>query len=112
MQCVALAVTNPAGDGKLRILNQFTETFSVSQLAEMVRETGARAGYNVEVSHVENPREEQEEHYYNPKHSGLVELGLKPHLLSEEVLLGFFRTVEGAKDRIDPGLFFKGVSWK
>ena len=33
-----------------------------------------------------NPRVEKEEHYYNAKHTKLVELGLEPHLLGDNII--------------------------
>ena len=76
LQCIALAARNPPGKGELRILNQFTETFSINQLADRVRRVAAGMGNAVDIQHVDNPRKEQEEHYYNPAHHGLLELGL------------------------------------
>jgi len=80
LQCVRLSLENPPPGGELRIFNQFVETFSVNQLAEKVQQVGSRMGLSVRISHVENPRKESEEHYYNPTHTGLLELGLEPHL--------------------------------
>src|SRR5215207_410037 len=65
LQCVELAMTNPVEKGNLRILNQFTEQFSVNELAEKVQRVGNGMGLNVEVKSIENPRKEAEEHYYN-----------------------------------------------
>jgi UDP-sulfoquinovose synthase len=86
LQCIRLAVENPAGAGELRVLNQFTETFSVNELAEKVRHAGAQMGIPVEIRNVENPRVEAEEHYYNPANTGLLGLGLKPNLLTSSVI--------------------------
>ncbi len=112
MQCVYLSAMDPADAGELRIFNQVTETFSVNQLAEKVRRVGERLGYPVEVRTYKNPRVEKEDHYYNPRYSGLLELGLEPHLLTDAVLEEMFRTVEGHKDRIDADRIFKGVNWQ
>ena len=40
LQCIELAADNPPQPGELRIMNQFTETFSVNELAERVVEAG------------------------------------------------------------------------
>ncbi len=72
LQCVELAMNNPVEKGNLRILNQFTETFSVNELAEKVQRVGNGMGLDVEVKSIENPRKELEEHYYNLRHSGLL----------------------------------------
>jgi UDP-sulfoquinovose synthase len=112
MQCVRLALENPATEGELRIFNQVTETFSVIDLAEKVKMVGDRLGYDVKVQEVENPRIEQEEHYYNPKYTGLIELGLDPHYLTDEVLEEFFEVAGRHKDRINKDAILRGIRWK
>ncbi len=111
VQCIELAIDNPAAPGELRIFNQFTETFSVSDLAGRVREAADYLGIEVTVSHVDNPRNEAESHYYNPRHTGLLELGLQPTLLSNEVLSEVMRYVMKHRDKIDEGRIFRGVKW-
>jgi len=112
MQCVYLSATTPSKPGELRIFNQVTETFSVNELAEKVKRVGDSLGYNVEINHIENPRIEKEDHYYNPTYTGLLELGLKPHYLTDEVLEGMFRVVGKYKDRINRDAIFRGISWR
>ena len=112
MQCINLALENPADRGELRIFNQLTEVFSINDLAERVKKVGEKLGYNVKIEHIENPRVEKEDHYYNPDYTGLIELGLKPHYLTDEVLEGFFKVVEKYKDRINKDAIFWGVKWK
>lgn len=112
LQCVRLAIETPAEPGELRIFNQFVETFSVNDIAEKVRAAGARLGLDVKVERKPNPRKEMEEHYYNPAHSRLLQLGLKPHYLSEEVVDAMLTLVLRYKQRIDVGRVFRGVRWK
>ena len=112
MQCVYLAAENPPKEGELRIFNQITETFTINELAEKVKQVGTELGYEVRINHIENPRKEAEEHYYNPKYTGLIELGLKPHYLTEEVLMGMFKVVEKYKGNIQTHKIFRRVKWK
>ncbi len=112
MQSVYLSATQPAAEGQLRVFNQLTEAFTVNQLAGKVKKTGERLGYDVVIERIENPRVEKEDHYYNVKYSGLLELGLQPHYLTDEVLEGFFATAERYKDRINRDAFCKGIRWK
>lgn len=112
LQCVYLSASEPANNGDLRIFNQLTETFSVNELAERVQKIGNSIGYQVDVSHIENPRREKEEHYYNPKYTGLFELGLKPHYLTDEALTDIFKVVERYKSSIKRDSIFRGVRWK
>jgi UDP-sulfoquinovose synthase len=100
IQCVRLAVENPANAGEFRVFNQFTEQFSVRDLALQVERVGEALGLNAEVKGVQDPRIEAEEHYYNAAHTKLLELGLKPHLLDDDVVAHLLQTIERYKDRI------------
>jgi UDP-sulfoquinovose synthase len=111
LNCVRLSVENPADHGELRIFNQFTETFSVNDLAARVQETGSGLGLNVDIQHVENPRLEAEAHYYNPRHTGLLDLGLSPHYLSEDVLVEMMEYVIKYKDQIKHDQIYRKVKW-
>ena len=111
LNCVRLSVEQPPNAGELRIFNQFVETFSVTELGERVQRVGNQLGLNVQVRPVENPRKEAEEHYYNPAHTGLLELGLKPHYLTDEVLEQMFRIVERYRDRINEKAILRNIKW-
>ena len=100
LQCVRLAVENPAAAGEFRVFNQFTEQFSVRDLAERVQRVAGAMGINVTVDKVTDPRIEAEEHYYNATHTKLLELGLQPHLLTDEVVAHLIETIQRYKDRI------------
>lgn len=112
LQCVRLAADNPAGKGELKIFNQLTETFSVNEVATKVQSVGNAMGLDVEVKSIPNPRKELEEHYYNPTHSGLKELGLKPHYMTDEVVEAMLRRVMDNKDRIVDDRIMPRVKWK
>jgi UDP-sulfoquinovose synthase len=111
LQCVDLAVTHPPADGELRILNQFTETFSVNELAERVKQAATGLGIAADIKPIPNPRKEKEEHYYNPQFTGLKTLGLKPHPLTEEVLAEMIDYAVSKKDNIVPARIMPRVSW-
>ena len=100
LQCVELAVNNPADRGEFRVFNQFTEQFSVTELAELVQRAGKEHGLEVRIDRIENPRVEAEEHYYHAKHTKLLDLGLQPHLLSETLVDSMFRAIERHRDRV------------
>jgi UDP-sulfoquinovose synthase len=112
LQCVELAVRYPPEAGEYRVFNQFTEQFSVVQLAELVRRAGAEVGIDVRVDHLENPRVEMEEHYYNPMHTKLLDLGLKPHLLSETLIESMFAAIDRYKDRVIPDHILPATRWR
>jgi UDP-sulfoquinovose synthase len=100
LQCVGLAVENPAERGEFRVFNQFTEQFSVGQLAELVKHAGEHLGYSVTIEHVDNPRVELEEHYYNATHTKLLDLGLEPTLLREELIESVIHAIERYKGHV------------
>src|SRR3954471_23146003 len=100
LRCVELAIGNPAAAGEFRVFNQFTEQFSVLDLAEQVQKAGAALGLDVQVDHIDNPRVELEEHYYNAKHTKLIDLGLEPHPLDATLIDSMLGQIARYKDRV------------
>ena len=111
LQCVRLSLEQPAEAGELRIFNQFVETFSVNELAQRVKNVGDSLGLNVKIKSIENPRKEAEDHYYNPTHTGLLDLGLQPHYLTDEVVGKMIETVLQHSSNINRDAIFRGVKW-
>lgn len=111
LQCVRLAAEQPAAKGELRIFNQLTETFTVNELAERVKRTGDAMGLNVQIKSIANPRKEKEEHYYNPSYSGLIELGLKPNYMTDEVLADMIERILAHKGSIVADRIMPRVRW-
>lgn len=111
LQCIELALNHPAGRGELRIFNQFTELFSVNALAEKIQRVGNSLGLKVNIQSIPNPRLEKEDHYYNAKSHGLHELGLYPHLLTDEVIAGMLEKVIKYKAHIDIHKILPRVKW-
>jgi UDP-sulfoquinovose synthase len=99
LKCVELAVENPADRGEFRVFNQFTESFSIRELAETVQSAAGELGLQVEVGCVDNPRTEAQEHYYNPTHTKLLDLGLKPTLMSEDLVKNTLQVLLQHRDR-------------
>jgi UDP-sulfoquinovose synthase len=112
VRCIEIACENPATRGECRVYNQFTEQFSVRDLAKMTVAAGKKLGLNVEVDHLQDPRVEAEEHYYNAKHSKLIDLGLKPHLLSDSLLDSLMNIAIKYRDRADASLMLPQVNWR
>lgn len=111
LQCVHKSEQTPAKQGELRIFNQMMETFSANDLAEKTARVGQSLGYDVQIEHLENPRKEMEEHYYNPTYQGLIEIGVEPHYLTDEVMAEIFRSVAQYKDQIRKDIIFRGIKW-
>ncbi len=112
VRCVEIACLNPAARGECRVFNQFTEQFSVLDLARMVQTAGKELGLTVEIDHLPDPRVEAEEHYYNAKHSKLIELGLEPHLLSDSLLDSLMNVALKYRDRIDAAVMLPRINWR
>jgi UDP-sulfoquinovose synthase len=112
VRCLEIAINNPAAAGEFRVFNQFTEQFSVLDLALMVQKVGAEAGLKVEVEHIKNPRVEKEEHYYNAKNTQLRDLGLEPHCLSDSLLNSLLHFAVKYKDRVDHSQILPNVTWR
>jgi UDP-sulfoquinovose synthase len=109
VQCIRLAAENPAEPGEFRVFNQFTEQMSVNQIAATV--SAAWPG-GCAIEEVENPRVEAEAHYYRAAHTGLLDLGLVPHLLSDTLISSMFRIIERHKDRVVPEAIRPTVRWR
>ena len=109
LACVELALLNPAAEGEYRVFNQFTESFSVRQMADLVAD--AYPG-RVRIEHVPDPRVEKEEHYYRAAHTKLLDLGLVPHLLDSTTLHGILAVADAHRDRVDPAAIGATVEWR
>jgi UDP-sulfoquinovose synthase len=112
VRCVELAVENPPQRGEFRVFNQFTEQFSVAELAEMVVDAAGKLGVEARIENLPNPRVEKEEHYYNAEHTGLLELGLEPHYLSESLLDSLLNIAIEYRERVDVDHVMPSVDWR
>ena len=112
LRCVELAASNPPLAGEYRVFNQFTESFTVLELAELVARAGKEVGLSVAIEHVDNPRVEAEEHYYNATHTRLLDLGLQPHYLSETLIESMFATIGSYRDRVVKDHILPRTRWR
>ncbi len=112
LQCIDLAVMNPAEKGEFRVFNQLTEQFSVNDLAGKVKRAAEALNMAVKVDNIANPRVELEDHFYNVKKSSLVSLGLKPHLLDDTVVTSMLRRAHAAREHIDANIIHPKIKWR
>ena len=112
VRCVAIAIANPANSGEFRVFNQFTEMFGVGDLALMVKKAATTMGLDVAINHLENPRVESEEHYFNAKNTSLLDLGLQPHYLSDSLLDSLLNFAVKYKARVDKEQILPKVKWR
>ena len=113
VRCIQLACEHPAEPGKMRVMNQVTEWFSVNELAARVQRVAKGMGIDVEVEHLPNPRVEREDdHYFNVVHTALPELGLEPHLLDDATIEGLIALARENRGRVNASLICNSPSWK
>lgn len=111
VRCIEIAANNPADKGEFRVFNQFTEEFSVMDLAMKVKHVAKQAGIDANIAHLNNPRKEKEEHYYHAANTKLVDLGLEPNLLTDAVLNEILMTVIVHKNRVIQEKILPDVKW-
>ncbi len=109
VRCIQLACENPADRGEFRVFNQITEFMSLQEIADTI--AGASPD-DVTIEHIENPRVELENHHYNVVHSGLVELGLEPHLLSDTLIESLFEITKRYAHRVRPEAMIPTIQWR
>ena len=109
VRCIQLACETPANRGEFRVFNQMTESLSVAQIAETVK---AASPEDVTIEYLDNPRVELPEHYYNVKHTKLVELGLEPHLLSDTLIESLFEVTKRYAHRVRLEALRPTVKWR
>ncbi len=111
IKCIMLSLKNPPKAGNLEIYNQFTEQFSINELANRVITALSKIGLDTKICKIKNPRIEKEKHYYNAKNSKLKKLGLKPTLLTENSIIEIANYVKKYKKNIDKSLFQPRIKW-
>ena len=112
IKCIKIALKNPPKRGILNIFNQFTEQFSVNDLAKKVKEALKLIDINVKINKIKNPRIESEKHYYKAANSGLKKLGLNPQRLTNEVIIDIAKYVIKHKRNIDASIIKPKIVWK
>ncbi len=108
VECIRLASETPAERGEFRVFNQMTESLSINQIAETIANEFPG---EVTIEHVENPRVEMYDHYYNVVHTALESLGLKPTLLSTTLIDHLFDVVERYRERVDMAAVRPTIKW-
>ena len=112
VECIKIALRNKPNKGSLNIYNQFTEQFSVQQLAELVRDAMSDINIDVQIKKIRNPRIESENHYYNAKHSNLMKLGLKPTKLTKKIIIEIAQYCMKYKKNIQKDIINPKITWK
>ena len=87
------------------------ETLSVNEIADKIVKVGSSRGHDVKIKTIKNPRIEKEEHYYNPVYQGLIDIGVEPHYLTDDVISKIFEIVEKYNSNIREDVIFRGIQW-
>ncbi len=97
VKCIQLAIENPPEHGeRVRVFNQMTECHRVRDLAKLVSSlTGT------EIDYVDNPRKEAAENELYVENRQLVELGLTPVRLQDDLLTEVTEIARKYVDRCD-----------
>jgi UDP-sulfoquinovose synthase len=111
LRCVELSILNPPQAGEYRAFNQFTQMCNVLDLAKTVQQEAQKLGFQVEINHLANPRVEAEQHYYNPRHEKLLNLGLQPRLLSDVLVDSMLGTIRDHAHRIRHDVIMPRIKW-
>jgi UDP-sulfoquinovose synthase len=111
VRCIEIAANNPADQGEFRVFNQFTEEFSVLELAQLVQKVANEEGFAASIANLENPRIELEEHFFHAENTKLIDLGLQPFLLTEDIVRDILHTVVKHKDRVIKDNVLPKVTW-
>jgi UDP-sulfoquinovose synthase len=112
LRCIELAILKPPRPGEYRVFNQFTEQFSILDLANLVQQIGSRKRLKAAINHLPNPRVESEQHYYNAKHTKLLDLGLVPHSLSHSLLDSLMGVAIRYRDQVREDTLLPQVNWR
>jgi UDP-sulfoquinovose synthase len=111
VRCVELAIAGAPQAGTYRVFNQFTQIFSVLELAQRVRDVARGLGIATQVRHLENPRTEKDAHYYHTVNTNLLELGLEPTPLDDATIADAISTARAHRDRVVLERVMPSVRW-
>ena len=112
IRCIQIAIDNPPTAGEFRVFNQFTEQFSVLDLAVKVQDAAKEMGISINLRQMKNPRVEADSHYYNAKNTALLSLGLEPHYLSHNLLKSLIQFATRFLTRIDKNRINPTIQWR
>ena len=111
LQCVEIAINNPASKGEYKVRNQFTEIFTIKELANLIKDAAKIIDIKVKIKSIKNPRTEMPKHYYNPSNKSFIKAGLKPKKLNLEFLSNSIRKALNKKELINKEIIHPKIKW-
>ena len=112
IQCLTIALENPPAEGEYRTLNQFENIYSIYELAVMVAKGAEENDLHIGIKNIPNPRKEAEQHYYNPAHQKLFDLGYVPTTNIQEEITKLINLLLPYKDRVIPEVIMPKINWR
>ncbi len=112
INCVKIAANNPPKEGEFRVFNQFTEFSSLNEMAAKIKKFADKNEIKTGIDHIKNPRIEEEDHYYNPKNTSLISLGLKPIIFDDDQINKIYQVVKKNINRINIDSLEPNIQWK
>jgi UDP-sulfoquinovose synthase len=100
MKCLSLVIENPPKKGEYRVINQYDQVYGLLELAQQVQQIANEYCLDAHIKHIENPRVELEEHFYEMDREKLVSLGYEPQGDIATELIEMFETLMPYRKRI------------
>jgi UDP-sulfoquinovose synthase len=112
IQCLTLAIENEPDKGEYRVFNQFEEVYTIRDLAYLIWFTAKDMGYDSKIINIDNPRTESDDHYFEPEHKKLLNLGYKPTTNMKAEVIKMLRDIEPYKDNIKKEVLMPDIQWR
>ena len=112
INCVKIASNNPPKGGEFRVFNQFSEFCSLNEISKRIESYATANKIKSKISHIKNPRIEDEDHYYNPKNTSLISLGLKPIIMDNEQIDKIYKVIKKNQERVNLDTLSPDINWK
>lgn len=112
IKCIEIALNNPAEQGEFKVRNQFTEFKSINELAAIVKDAMSYIGFSTELKRIDNPRVEEELHYYNPTNKSFLDLGLKAKEINKEIIIEIANYLKPFSKQIKEYSLTPNIKWK
>ncbi|MGV0082731.1 NAD-dependent epimerase/dehydratase family protein [Rahnella aceris] len=108
VNCIRLAIEKHKPiTGRVEVRNQIAETKSINQIAAVVADI-----FSVDISHIENPRLECEQHTLNVSNKSFLLDGLQPILINASSLRDISKLIEKNSSRFNKKLMGTKAKWK
>lgn len=112
IKCLDLAIENKPDAGEYRVINQLTEWKSINDLAYIAGRAAEQIGLDPTLDHIQNPRVEKENHFYEVEHQTLKDYGLEPSLMTTDMVADEMLYLSQFKENINTDLIQPKVKWK